>query len=63
MHTNLLVNFIVRLSHCRSRESQDQETSLAPTVDNQTRNYDTECSNCHPSLSSPSTLIARVIAR
>ena len=26
-------------------------TFLAPSADKQTRNYDTECSNYHPSLS------------
>ena len=26
---------------------------LAPSADKQTRNYDTECSNDHPSLSPP----------
>ena len=35
----------------RSGDSQGQETFLAPSVDKQTRNYDTECSNHHPSLS------------
>ena len=33
------------------RRSQGQETFLAPSADKQTRNYDTECSNHHPSLS------------
>ena len=33
------------------RESQSQETFLAPSADKQTRNYGTECSNHHPSLS------------
>ena len=50
-HTNLPVDAIVRLPHPRSRDSQGQETFLAPSADKQTRNYDTECSNHHPSLS------------
>ena len=50
-HTNLPVNAIDRLPHPRSRDSQGQETFLAPSADKQTRNYDTECSNHHPSLS------------
>ena len=51
MYTNLPVNAIVRLAHPRSGDSQGQETFLAPSADKQTRNYDTECSNHHPSLS------------
>ena len=51
IHTNLPVNAIVRLPHPRSGDSQGQETFLAPSGDKQTRNYDTECSNHHPSLS------------
>ena len=43
------VNAIVRLPILR--DSQGQETFLAPSADKQTRNYDTECSNHHPSLS------------
>ena len=35
----------------RSGDSQDQETFLAPYPDKQPRNFDTECSNHHPSLS------------
>ena len=30
-----------------SRHSQDQETFLAPSADNQTHNCDPECSNHH----------------
>ena len=45
------MNVIVRLPHPRSGDSQAQETFLAPSADKQTRNYDTECSNQHPSLS------------
>ena len=51
IYTNLLVNVIVRVPHPRSRDSQGQETFLAPSADNQTRNYDAECSNHHSSLS------------
>ena len=50
-NTNLTVNALVRLPHPRSEDSQGQETFLAPSADKQTRNYDTECSNHHPSLS------------
>ena len=42
---------MVRLLHPRSGDSQGQETFLAPSADKQTRNYDTECSNRHLSLS------------
>ena len=38
---NSLVNAIVRLPHPRSRDSQGQETFLAPSADKQTHNYDT----------------------
>ena len=34
-----------------SGDNQGQETFLAPSADKQTRNYDIECSNHHPSLS------------
>ena len=51
MCINLPVNTIVRLPHPRSRDSQGQETFLARSADKQTRNYDTECSNHYPSLS------------
>ena len=40
----------IRLSHPQSGDSQGQETILAPPADKQTCNYDTECSNHHPSL-------------
>ena len=49
--TNLPVSDIVRLPHPWSGDSQGQETFLAPSTDKQTRNYDTECSNHHPSVS------------
>ena len=51
IHTNLLVNAIVRLPYPRSGDSKGQETILAPSADKQTRNYDIESSNHHPSLS------------
>ena len=51
IYANLPVKVIVRLPHPRSVDSQGQETFLAPSADMQTRNYDTECSNHHPSLS------------
>ena len=41
IYTNLPVNAIVRLPHPRSRDSQGQETFLAPSADKQNRNYDT----------------------
>ena len=41
LYTNLPVNAIVRLPHPWSRDSQGQETFLAPSADKQTRNYDT----------------------
>ena len=40
-----------RLAHTRSGDSQGQETFLAPSADNQTRNHNTECSNHHHFLS------------
>ena len=42
---------MVRLPHPRSGDSQKQEAFLAPSADKKTCNYDTECSNHHPSLS------------
>ena len=50
IYTHLPVNAIVRLPHPRSGDSQGQETFLAPSADKQTCNYDTKCSNQHPSL-------------
>ena len=41
---------IVQLPDPRSGDSQGQETFLTPSADNQTRNFETECSN-HPSVS------------
>ena len=49
--TNLPADAIVRLPHPRSGDSQGQETLLLPSGDKRTRNYDTECSNHHPFLS------------
>ena len=43
-----------------SRDSQGQETSLGPSADKQTCNYDTECSNHYPSLS---TLMSKRLNR
>ena len=40
IYANLPVNVIFRLPHPRSRDSQGQETFLAPSADKQTRNYD-----------------------
>ena len=51
LYTNLPANAIVRLPHPQSGDSQGQETFLASSADKQTHNYDTECSNHHPSLS------------
>ena len=51
-YANLKRNSIVRISHHRSGNSQGRGTFLASSVDNQTCNYDTECSN-HHSFQSP----------
>ena len=51
IYINLPVNAIVRLPHPQSGDSQSQEAFLVSSADNQTRNYDTEWSNHHPSLS------------
>ena len=50
-HTNNPVDFIFRLPHPWSWDSRGQETFLASSGDKQIRNYDIECSNHHPSLS------------
>ena len=52
IHTNLPVDVKVRPPHPRSGNSQRQETFLAPSADKPIGNYDIECSNHHPSLSS-----------
>ena len=51
IYTNSPANAIVRLPHPWSGDSQSQETFSAPSNDKQTCNYDTVCSNHHPSLS------------
>ena len=51
IYTNLRVDVIVRLPHPRRRDSEGQETFLAPSADKQTHNYDIQCSNHHPTLS------------
>ena len=51
IYTNLPVDVIVTPPHPRRRDSQGQETFLAPSADKQTRNYDTQCSIHHPTLS------------
>ena len=50
IYTNLAMDVIVRLSHPRSGDIQNQETFLEPSAEKPTRNYDIECSNHHPSL-------------
>ena len=45
MYIYIYINAIVRLCHHGSGDSQGQERFLAPSADNQTRNYDPECSN------------------
>ena len=45
------MDIIVRLPHPRSGDSQGRTTFLAPSADKQTRKYDIERSNHHPSLS------------
>ena len=49
IYTNLPGNAIVRST--RSGDNQGQETFLVHSAGKQTRKYDTECSNHHPSLS------------
>ena len=51
IYKNFLVDIIVRVPHPPSADSQIQETSLAPSADKPTGNYDIECSNHHHSLS------------
>ena len=51
IYRNLPVDVIVRLPHPRIGNSQGQDTFLAPSAEKQTSNYDIECSNHHPSLS------------
>ena len=47
---NSPVKALVRPPYLWSGDSQGQETFLAPSVDNQIHNFDTEYSNHHPSL-------------
>ena len=49
--TNLPADVIVRLPHPWSGDSQNQETLLGPSAEKPPCNYDIECSNHHPSLS------------
>ena len=42
---------IVRLPHPRREDSKGQKTFLAPSAHGPTSNYDIECSNHHPSIS------------
>ena len=51
IYTNLSVNTIVRLPYPQSKDSQGQETFLAPSADKQTKDYDTGCTKHHPFLS------------
>ena len=51
IYTNLVINTVVRLPHPWIVDSQGQKMFLAPSADKQTRNYNVECSNHHPSLS------------
>ena len=44
LYLNLQRNAVAKLFHPWSRDSQGQETFLAPSADKQIRNYDTECS-------------------
>ena len=57
LHPDLPQDAIVRLSHSRSGDRQDQETFLATSGDKQIRNYDTEFSNDYPSHSPKGTEI------
>ena len=60
IYVNLPVNAIVRLPHLWSGDRQVQKTVLAPSADKQTHNYEKECSNHHPSLS---TLRSKELSR
>ena len=51
VYINTYTCMCIRLPHPRSGDSQGQETFLAPSADKQTCNYNTECSNHHPSQS------------
>ena len=52
IYTNLSVDAIVRRPHPQSRDSQVQETFLAPSADKQTRNYDTVLKPPSPPINS-----------
>ena len=58
--TNVPVNVIDRLPNHWSKDSQGQQTFLAPSLDKQTGDHDIECSNHHPFLS---TLRPRGLSR
>ena len=60
IHRNLKEEVISRLLHPRSGDRHRQEWFLAPSDDEQIRNYDIECSNHHPSVS---TLSAYELSR
>ena len=51
INRHIKIIYKVRLPNPWSGDSQGQETFLAPSADTQIRNYDTECSNHHRSLS------------
>ena len=51
IYKNFPMDDILILPHLHNGDSQGKETLLAPSFDKQTRNYDRECSNHHPSLS------------
>ena len=51
VYINLPSNAIFRLLHPRSGDNQGQETFLAPSAGKQTLNYDKECRNHRPCLS------------
>ena len=51
IHRNLPLNAIVRLLHPWRGKKQGPETFLARSADIRNHNYNTECSNCHLSLS------------
>ena len=51
IHTNIPVDVLVRLPYPQSGDSQNQETFLEPSAEEQTRNYHIDCSNLHPPLS------------
>ena len=48
IYKNISVDVVVRLPHPPSRDTQGQETFLAPSADKQTPNFGIECSNHHP---------------